>query len=566
MSRKRSKVFLHAWTGNAEKGIQLVEGRYPGAEIAALSHRELRESGWKGQIRAFARLRGRALVFYFRSLADVREPELLIWVHLLHGCRETVLADETGNLTVITLSDCAGHLPKLIFGAIADLVVFSSTWLHFRKLRKAVTGAPPPATGEGSPDIAYIYPYPLNRDFSGGASTHFRGFLQGVAQNEGTCAVLSGCKLPFALPFPVEQIPLRRKWFVLSESLMLSYNWQFAREARKLLAGRKPRVIYQRHGRFVIAGVLLARALGIPLVLEYNGSEVWIADHWDPARFAPWLRVAEEIALWGASTVVVVSEALKAELLARGMQPKHILVNPNGVDPSKFRPQCGGREKVRRSFGFEPHHLVVAFVGTYSYWHGVETLQEAIRKLLREYPSEGFSGAIVDNLRFLLIGNGPLLPEMRIALQEYEKQGRVAFAGIVSHDEVPDYLDAADVLVSPHVPMPDGRPFIGSPTKLFEYMAMGKAIIASRLDQLETVLKHGVTALLVRPGDVEELVAAVLMAASDRDLRDSLGRNARATVIANYTWKRNAANTLSAAGLRLRPALQAIDGGGMQGA
>lgn len=219
MSRKRSKVFLHAWTGNAEKGIQLVEGRYPGAEIAALSHRELRESGWKGQIRAFARLRGRALVFYFRSLADVREPELLIWVHLLHGCRETVLADETGNLTVITLSDCAGHLPKLIFGAIADLVVFSSTWLHFRKLRKAVTGAPPPATGEGSPDIAYIYPYPLNRDFSGGASTHFRGFLQGVAQNEGTCAVLSGCKLPFALPFPVEQIPLRRKWFVLSSPL-----------------------------------------------------------------------------------------------------------------------------------------------------------------------------------------------------------------------------------------------------------------------------------------------------------------------------------------------------------
>ncbi|HWE85523.1 MAG TPA: glycosyltransferase family 4 protein [Terracidiphilus sp.] len=553
-AQERSEVFVHAWTGNAVKGIRFAELRYPGAQISALSHRELRESGWKGQISAFARLRGRAIVFYFKSLADVREPELLIWIHLLHRCRETVLADEAGNVTVITLRDCARHLPKLIVAITADLAVFSTTWFRFKMLRKAVTSTLSPSTAQGSPDIAYIYPYPLNREFSGGATTHFRGFLDGVAENGGTCRILSGCELPFALPFPVVQIPPPKKLFVFSESFTLSYNWHFASYAAKLLSGTKPKVIYQRHGRFVVAGVLLARALGVPFVLEYNGSEVWIANHWDPVRFAPWLRMAEEIALWGASSIVVVSEVLKTELIARGLPAERILVNPNGVDPSKFRPHCGDRDKLRRDFGFEPSHVVVAFVGTFSYWHGIPVLQGAIEKLLGESASRRHSEAAADNLRFLLIGAGPLQAEFRSALLEYEKQRRAVFAGTVAHDEVPAYLDAADILVSPHVPMPDGKPFIGSPTKLFEYMAMGKAIVASRLDQLEMVLTHNETALLVQPGNVKELADAIVAAAANCELRDRLGSNARAAAMANHTWKRNAANTLIAAGLRLSQA------------
>ena len=425
MSRDRNDVYLHAWTGNAEKGIKFASGCYPGAKVTVLFHQELRKAGWKGQIRAFARLKGRAVIFYFRSLADIREPELLVWVHLLHGCRETVLADEAGNATVVRLKDCVRHLPKLIIGLAADLAVFAVTWLLFNKLRKTVKGAVPRSTGEGSPDIVYIYPYPLNREFSGGAVTHFKGFLQGVAETEETCQVLSGCKLPFVLPFPVEQIPLRRKWFVFTESLMLSYNWQFVRDARKLLAGKRPRVIYQRHGRFVISGVLLARALGIPFVLEYNGSEVWISAHWDPARFALWLRMAEEIALWGASTIVVVSEALKTELTTRGLPPERILVNPNGVDPSQFRPECGGRDKLRQGFGFEPHHVVVAFLGTFSYWHGVEVLQEAIRKLLGGCSSDH----VADNLRFFDGWRWPASPRDASCLAGLRKAGACGLRG-----------------------------------------------------------------------------------------------------------------------------------------
>jgi glycosyltransferase involved in cell wall biosynthesis len=147
-------------------------------------------------------------------------------------------------------------------------------------------------------------------------------------------------------------------------------------------------------------------------------------------------------------------------------------------------------------------------------------------------------------LRFLLVGDGSLLPEMRKSLQSLDQASQVFFPGIVSHDRVRAYLDASDILVSPHVPLPDGRPFFGSPTKLFEYMAMGKAIVASRLDQLAQVLSHNETALLVEPGSIHELVDAIRLLVKDGALRERLGAQARQAAIARHTWKQNVRHVL----------------------
>jgi glycosyltransferase involved in cell wall biosynthesis len=94
------------------------------------------------------------------------------------------------------------------------------------------------------------------------------------------------------------------------------------------------------------------------------------------------------------------------------------------------------------------------------------------------------------------------------------------------------------------VPMPDGSKFFGSPTKLFEYMAMGKGIVASRLDQLAEVLEHDRTALLVTPGDPEELAAAILRLALDRAKREALGAAARKAAVERHSWARNVACAL----------------------
>jgi glycosyltransferase involved in cell wall biosynthesis len=93
--------------------------------------------------------------------------------------------------------------------------------------------------------------------------------------------------------------------------------------------------------------------------------------------------------------------------------------------------------------------------------------------------------------------------------------------------------------------MPDGSKFFGSPTKLFEYMAMGKGIVASRLDQLAEVLEHERTALLVTPGNAEELAEAILWLALNPKAREALGSAARRAAVERHCWSHNVACALS---------------------
>src|SRR5260370_35177098 len=130
--------------------------------------------------------------------------------------------------------------------------------------------------------------------------------------------------------------------------------------------------------------------------------------------------------------------------------------------------------------------------------------------------------------------------DMVNGLAPYSRSGSVMFGVAIPHGSVRAHLNAADILVSPHVPMPGGTPFFGSPTKLFEYMAMGKAIVASALDQIGEVLEHGRTALLVKPGDPGELVEAIKRLAANERLRIELGRNVRETALERHTGRQNA--------------------------
>jgi len=122
----------------------------------------------------------------------------------------------------------------------------------------------------------------------------------------------------------------------------------------------------------------------------------------------------------------------------------------------------------------------------------------------------------------------------------------VTFTGLVPQSDAPRYLAACDILASPHVPNPDGTPFFGSPTKLFEYMAMGKAIVASDLEQIGEILRHQETAWMVRPGDATDLAHGILCLAQDAKLRQRLGAKAREEVVARYTWQRNVRRVLEA--------------------
>lgn len=311
-----------------------------------------------------------------------------------------------------------------------------------------------------------------------------------------------------------------------------------------------PDFVYQRLSIANYAGVTLARQWGRPLVVEYNGSEVWIARHWGrPLRFPRLADRAESACLRHAHVVVTISSVLRDELIARGVDPQRIVCHPNGIDPAVFDPRRFSAERireVRRGVGVTDGGVMVAFVGTFGQWHGAELLARAIRQLI-DTDAEWLRRS---NVRFVLIGDGKGMPAVRALLGDAKTF--VTLTGLVAQAETPAYLAGADVLVSPHVANGDGTRFFGSPTKLFEYMAAGKAIVASNLEQIGEVLRQSVGAgawpegapsagedrlgILFEPGNIAALTASIKFAVDHPDWRTALGRNARAAALANYTW------------------------------
>jgi glycosyltransferase involved in cell wall biosynthesis len=116
--------------------------------------------------------------------------------------------------------------------------------------------------------------------------------------------------------------------------------------------------------------------------------------------------------------------------------------------------------------------------------------------------------------------------------------------GTVAHDEIPAHLAAMDVAL---VLAAGNSPFHYSPLKLAEYLAAGLPVIAPRAGELPEQLRDGGDALLVSPGDTEELAAVLQRLQRDPDERARLGRAAGATAADRWSWDRSVERVLEAA-------------------
>ncbi|PJB99476.1 MAG: glycosyltransferase WbuB, partial [Candidatus Nealsonbacteria bacterium CG_4_9_14_0_8_um_filter_35_12] len=296
--------------------------------------------------------------------------------------------------------------------------------------------------------------------------------------------------------------------------------------------------IYQRHSIFNVCGAILSLLTKTPLILEYNGSEPWVRQKWGGLLiFRKLCYFMENFSLKRAKIITVVSKPMKEELIKRNIPESKILVNYNGVDTEEFNPNIDSSE-IRKRYNLEDK-IVIGAVSTFGAWHGMPILAKAIKSIINKIQDTRYK------IHFLFIGDGVQRPECERIIKENGMENYVTFTGIVPYQEVPQYLATCDILVSPHVPNPDGTPFFGSPTKLFEYMAMGKGIVASDLDQIGEVLKDRQTALLVSPGNIDSLFYGIIELIKDGDLRNTLGRNAREEVVKKYTWQQNVQNLLS---------------------
>ena len=366
---------------------------------------------------------------------------------------------------------------------------------------------------------------------AGGSVSHIAGVLNNLEKFTAPPVFITSDSIP-TVHNDIQTITVQPSdtFSHISELRDMYFSRTLEKEVLAVLKDTNPAFIYQRESLFNYTGVKLSRHLQIPLVLEFNGSEIWVCNNWGtPLKYETIAREIELLSLKAADLIVVVSHALEDSLVERGIDKKRILVNPNGVDTDRYSPGIDGSE-IRKKYKLGDK-TVIGFIGTFGHWHGAEILAEAFGRLLRHFPD------CRDNLRLLMIGDGLKMPEVKKSLTEFNAADYCTLTGLVPQEEGPKYLAACDILVSPHRPNPDGTPFFGSPTKLFEYMSMGKGIVASNLDQIGDVLDHNKTAWLVEPGDPAALSDGLKTMIDDTDLRKKLGAAARREVVAHHTWK-----------------------------
>lgn len=361
----------------------------------------------------------------------------------------------------------------------------------------------------------------------GGSITHLQGVLHGFRELGYRVALVSGYPLPpgvdqqvdcFAIPGPLEA---SRRF--TPDTARLALDRQLARLCRDFAHDISPVCVYQRSSYQCAAGSRVAAEIGAPFVLEWNSSEVWAKRRmWgsNPLQFiSAWFeRGAEsrESQVVSSATVVAAVSQLAADMaVERGGVRERILIVPNAVVLRDIPPP--------EPLPVRAPGALLGWVGTYGPWHGADVAVRAMVQL----PSR---------VRLLMIGDGDARMRCEDLAVELGVQTRIEFTGSLPRAEAIARLQHCDVLLSPQVPFSD-TPFFGSPTKIFEYMAIGRPIVASRLEQIAEILEDGSTARLVAPGDEVALAAGILDVLDRGDRGASLGHAARQEAATRHTWE-----------------------------
>ncbi|MCB8927430.1 MAG: glycosyltransferase family 4 protein [Ardenticatenaceae bacterium] len=287
-------------------------------------------------------------------------------------------------------------------------------------------------------------------------------------------------------------------------------------------------ICHEYAGLLSVGAAYASQKTRTPLVLTVDADLLLEAD----VMGNPITGLRRKAAQWAAkksydlaAQIITVSAPTKENLVENwGVSAEKISIIPNGVNVAHFQ-QPVDTAQVRAEFGLGDAPIIM-FVGGFQMWHGLDKLLEALSLIVK----------IVPEARLLLVGDGPARSFVEDNIYRLNLEKYVTITGFLPHARIPQLLAVADVVTVPYPKLPQEMWF--SPLKLYEYMAAGKAIVASSAGQIKHVIRHNENGLLVTPGDVADLAEACLHLLQNDADRTRLGQNAQREAETEHAWSR----------------------------
>ncbi|WP_445672765.1 glycosyltransferase [Pseudomonas inefficax] len=278
-----------------------------------------------------------------------------------------------------------------------------------------------------------------------------------------------------------------------------------------------------------LAAVKAARQAGIKSVYEVRGlweiTRMSRQPEWEHTEQYAFSAKMEAEACIHADAVITITKALKDLMVERGVDPAKIIVAPNCAHTHLFEPDAPKDSEMSANLGITSDEVVIGYVGSIVNYEGLDDLMRAVA-MLRDRG--------VKNFKFLLVGDGAVLPQLKLMIEELNLHEIVICTGRVPHADVPRYYSLIDIAPFPR------KPYLVcetvSPLKPFEALASGKAILVSSCAALTEIIEDGYNGLVFEKGNVEAFCDQLQRMIEDSELRKRLGRQGREWVCRERDW------------------------------
>lgn len=276
--------------------------------------------------------------------------------------------------------------------------------------------------------------------------------------------------------------------------------------------------------------LMAARRAGLPFLYEVRGlwelTNAARVPHWEGSERFLFQKQQETRVACEADAVVAISNGLKSELIARGVDSRKIIVVPNSVDPEVFSPRPPDRA-LASEIGLDGRQ-VLGFLGSMTGYEGLVDLVTALANLRR-------TGL---DVCALMVGDGPAFREVREAARVHGVADHVIMPGRVPHADAPRWYSVMNVAVYPRRPLQVTE--LVPPLKPLEAMAMELPVVASNVSAIAETVTHRSNGFLFNKGDVGELTDLLGEVIGSPERSMAVARNARRDVEQRFTWARAA--------------------------